>query len=387
MILREQKGWTYGAYSSFSRPLGTGAFRATAEVRTEVTDSSVAELVRQMQRLRGEIVPDSEITNAKDFVTGSFPLSIETPEQVANQVANARLLGLGDDYVPRFRERISAVTARQIQASALRYMATDRMVIVVVGDGQRILAPLRALGYPVRILSADGAAMTEEDLRPRTTGPAYLPERITPGTNRYRILVQGNPFGEEVRTVTRVQEGGRDAWQVITSTNIGPIVQQNDTTVIDAATLRPIRVRQGGRVQGNETFVRLDYAAGRVRGQSRAPAGQGQPMTDRTIDTTVTDATLDDNQMAPTLLALPYAAGARFSMPVFAGGEGVSKTYSVVVVGEESVTVPAGTFACWKVEVTGAATPVTFYVAKDAPQIIKLELTGAPLAFELTQRN
>jgi hypothetical protein len=369
------------------RPLGLGRFQANTEVRTEVTDSAIAELVRQLDRIRDEPVPDSELTDAKAYVTGSFPLSIETPEQVAQQVATARLLGLPDDYVQRYRERVAAVTGDQVKAVARRYLTTDRMVIVVVGDGTRILTPLRALGYPIRIVSAEGAAMTEEDLRPRSTGPAYEPARITPGTSRYRILVQGNPFGEEVRTIARVQEAGRDAWQVITTTSLGPILSQNDTTVIDAATLRPIRVRQGGRVQGNETFVRLDYAGGRVRGQSRSPAGMGQPMNERTIDTTVTDATLDDNQMAATLLALPFAAGARFSMPVFSGGEGVLKTYTAAVVGEESVTVPAGTFACWKVEVTGATTPITFYVAKDTPQIVKLELTGAPLAFELTQQN
>jgi zinc protease len=386
-ILREERRWTYSARSTAMRPLGLGRFQANTEVRTEVTDSAIAELVRQLDRIRDEPVPDSELTDAKAYVTGSFPLSIETPEQVAQQVATARLLGLPDDYVQRYRERVAAVTGDQVKAVARRYLTTDRMVIVVVGDGTRILTPLRALGYPIRIVSAEGAAMTEEDLRPRSTGPAYEPARITPGTSRYRILVQGNPFGEEVRTIARVQEAGRDAWQVITTTSLGPILSQNDTTVIDAATLRPIRVRQGGRVQGNETFVRLDYAGGRVRGQSRSPAGMGQPMNERTIDTTVTDATLDDNQMAATLLALPFAAGARFSMPVFSGGEGVLKTYTAAVVGEESVTVPAGTFACWKVEVTGATTPITFYVAKDTPQIVKLELTGAPLAFELTQQN
>ncbi len=387
LILREQKSWTYGAYSGFSQPYGRGAFRATAEVRTEVTDSALAEMVAQLRRIGTEVPPDSELTAARNYITGSFPLTIETPQQVAGAVAAARLRGQPDDFVMRFRERVAAVSPAAMVAAARRYITPDRMVVVVVGDGERVLGPLRALGWPVRLVSVEGAPMTEEDLRPRLTGTAFQVQHVTAGTSRYRVTLQGNPFGEEVRTITRVQEGGRDAWQVTTTTVLGPIMQQHDTTTVDAATLRPIRVRQTGRVQANETFVHLDYADGRVRGASRTLARPNQPAVDRTIDTTVTDATLDDNQMAPTLRALPYAAGARFTLPIFSGGEGALKTYTVAVVGEESVTVPAGTFSCWKVEVTGAATPVTFYVAKDRPEIIKLELTGTPLGFELIERN
>ncbi len=387
LILREQRSWTYGAYSGFSQPYGTGTFRATAEVRTEVTDSALAELIAQLRRIRTETPPDSEITAARNYITGSFPLTIETPEQVAGAVANARLRGQPDDFVMRYRERVAAVTPAAMMAAARRYITPDRMLVVVVGDGQRIHAPLRALGYPVRIVSTDGTPMTENDLRPSTTGPAWEPSRIRAGTDRYRILVQGNPFGEEIRTLTRVQDDGRDAWQMITATTLGPIVTQHDTTTFEPASLRPIRVRQGGRVQGTETFVRLDYAGGRVRGSSRTPSRPGQPPNEHAVDTTVTDATLDDNQVAGVLPALPYAPGARFTMPVFSGGENALKTYTVAVIGEETVTVPGGTFACWKVEVTGATTPVTFYIARDTPRIIKLELSGAPLAFEYTGSN
>ncbi|MEK7667613.1 MAG: pitrilysin family protein, partial [Gemmatimonadota bacterium] len=106
LILREQHGWTYGSYSRFSRPYGMGAFQANAEVRTVVTDSAVAEMVRQLNRIRTEVPADSEIAAAKNFLAGSFPLTIQTAQQVAGAVANARLLGLPDDYVIRYRERL-----------------------------------------------------------------------------------------------------------------------------------------------------------------------------------------------------------------------------------------------------------------------------------------
>jgi zinc protease len=384
MILREQKGWTYGAYSNFSRPRGIGAFRAGAQVRTEVTDSALGELMRQLDRMRTTAPADSEISAAKNYLVGRFPLTIETADEIAGRVAGARLLGLPADYVLRYRERLSAVTPLQIQTAARRYLTTDRMAVIVVGDGPRILAGLKALGT-VRIVNTEGQPMTEEDLRPRASAVAFNVGNISAGITTHRVMVQGNAFGEQTRTVSRVQEGGRDAWQVITQTAIGPILNQSDTTTFDAATLEPIRVRQGGRQQGQNTFVRLDYAAGRVRGQSRTLAQTGP--RELTIDTTVAAGVLDDNQAEILMSVLPYAADARWTLPVFAGGKGAVANTTIHVLGEESVTVPAGTFPCWKVEVSGGEQTVIMYVSKERPGVVKLELQGIPVVFELTQRN
>jgi zinc protease len=386
MILREQKGWTYGAYSGFSRPRGVGSFGAGAEVRTEVTDSALGELLRQLDRIRTEPVPDSEVTNAKSFLVGSFPLTIETPEEIAGAVANARLLGLPDDYVTRYRERLSAITRTQITAAARRYLTTDHMVVVVLGDGQRILSGLKAQGLPVRIVDVEGRPMTEADLTPRAGGVAWARERIEPGTVTYRVLLQGNPFGQETRTITRATEGGREVLRVTTSTNLGPIVNQSDTTTMDAATLAPLRVRQGGTVQGQATSLSLDYDGMHVRGQGRQP-GQGGPH-DVTVDTTLAAGTVDNNQLGLLITALPLAAGGRWTFSAFDGGEKTVRTMTVSVAGEESVTTPAGTFACWRVEVSGGQIPVVFYVPKEAPYAhVKLELVGPPVVFELTGRN
>ena len=385
MILREQKGWTYGAYSSFSRPRGIGTFTAGAEVRTPVTDSALAELIRQVNRIRDEAPADSEVANAKNYRIGRFPLQIETADDIAARVANARLLGLPDDYVVRYRERLAAVTIPQITAAAKRYFTTDRMTIVVVGDGQQILAGLKAIG-PVRIVSQDGTPMTEADLSPRVSAAPVDASRIRAGTSEYRILVQGNAMGTETRTTTRVQEGGRDAWQVITNTQLATFIQQTDTTTVDAAALAPIRVRQGGTQMGQPTFVRLDYANGRVRGQTRTMNPQTGPK-ETAIDTTAAAGVYDDNEFAMILTALPYAAGARFNVSLFEGGKNTTTTAGVAVTGEENLTVPAGAIACWKVEVTGVDQPLTVYIAKENPAIVRLEIQGAPIAFELTGRH
>src|SRR3989442_6736120 len=98
LILREQKGWTYGAYADLRRYRGLGYWQATAEVRTEVTDSALGELLHQLDRIRTQAIPDSELGAARGFLVGSFPLTIETPIQIARQVADDKLPWIGDDY-------------------------------------------------------------------------------------------------------------------------------------------------------------------------------------------------------------------------------------------------------------------------------------------------
>jgi len=78
MVLREQKSWTYGSYAALRRSRGIGFWQATFEGRTEVTDSALTELLHQIDRIRTEAIPDSELVAAKGFLVGSFPLTIET---------------------------------------------------------------------------------------------------------------------------------------------------------------------------------------------------------------------------------------------------------------------------------------------------------------------
>ncbi|MGD0483650.1 MAG: insulinase family protein [Gemmatimonadales bacterium] len=386
LILREQHGWTYGSYSGFSRLRGTGSFEANAEVRTAVTDSALAELLHQMDRIRNEVPPDSEIAAAKNYLAGSFPLTIQTAQQIAGAVANARLLGLPADYVSRYRERLAAVSTPELTAAARSHFATDRMVILVVGDGPVILPKLKPLGYPIRIVDVEGNPLTEADLSPRASAVNWVPDHITPMNLTYRVLFQGNPMGDASRTVARTTLGGRAVVQILGSTNIGAMVRQSDTTVIDAQTLAPVSMHLSTAAQGQQMFVRLDYDGTHVRGQAHMPGREG--MHDVNVDTTLAAGTLDENEMEAVLGALPLAANARFTLPVFAGSEGHGRVLTLAVGGEESVTVPAGTFACWRVEMTGGDQGMTLYVSREAPfLIVKYAMVGIPMAFELTARQ
>jgi hypothetical protein len=238
----------------------------------------------------------------------------------------------------------------------------------------------------VRIVDVEGQPLTEADLNPRPTAVSWALDRIVPVSLTYRVLVQGNPMGEATRRLARATEGGRAVFQLMGSMNIGSFVQQADTVTIDAQTLAPIRVRQSGAVQGQQTFLRLDYEGTHVRGQGRTPGPQG--MREANVDTTLAEGTLDDNAMEALLSALPLAASGRWSLPMFSGGQGTVRTMTASVAGEESVTVPAGMFACWRVELAGGDQPLTLYVMKDAPYVVvKYTMAGAPVAFELTNRQ
>jgi zinc protease len=384
-ILRERKGWTYGAYSHFTHPRGVGTFVANAEVRTAVTDSAVAELLHQLERIRTQPPADSEITAAKDYLVGSFPLTIQTPEQIANAVASARLRGLPDDYVPKFRDRLAAVTDSALAAADRRYLTPDHMAVVVVGDGRAILPGLKALG-PVTIEDVEGQPMTEEDLAPAPTPVAWGADRIVPGSAAYRVLIQGNALGQATQAIERSTEGSRPVLRFTSTTSLGTFAQEADTVVIDAGSMAPIRVRQSGKTGGQDESVVLDYDGTRVKGHVHVPRRTG--VRDADVDTTLAAGTLDAQEVPALLPALPLAAAHRWVLSAYSARDGSVQSLSFNVEGDTSVTVPAGTFDCWKVRATGGQIPMIFYVTRAAPYLVaKYELVGPPVSYELTSHT
>jgi zinc protease len=175
-ILREERGWTYGAFSQFTRPAGRGHFLAQAEVRPEVTDSTVIELLNQVERLRNETVPDDELDGARSFLAGSFPLRLETADQVAGQIATTILLELPLEDVTEYPERIRAVDAEELRRVAVEYLHPDAMTIVVVGDAGILGERLEAVG-PVDYLDVDGSPLSREEAL-GTPAPALLGRHV-----------------------------------------------------------------------------------------------------------------------------------------------------------------------------------------------------------------
>src|SRR4051794_33901354 len=139
MNLREEKGYTYGAYTRLETKRLAGDFEGTAEVRTAVTGDSLKEFFYEFDRIRDEKVGDAELADAKNFLTGVFPLRAETQEGLTNLIVNQHLYGLPDDYLQTYRDNVDAVTADDIQRVARNLVRPDEMAIVIVGDAKEVL--------------------------------------------------------------------------------------------------------------------------------------------------------------------------------------------------------------------------------------------------------
>ncbi len=380
LILREQKSWTYGSYAALRRNRGIGNWQATFEGRTAVTDSALAEMLRQVDRIRTEAIPDTELAATKGFLVGSFPLTIETPSQIAQVVTTARLLGLGPDYVRRYRERLAAVTPVRARAAARRVYRRSALTIVVVGDAKEIYDKLKAIA-PVRLVDIDGKPMNPADLHP-TGGPvAFDRTQIVARTDSFQAVVQGNPLGTQVANA-RVMS---DSIVFTEATTLGQFVNQFTSLVLGAADLAVRRTDQTGTVQNQRVETHLTYAGGRVKGRAVVADPSGTPRTVN-ADTTVAPGTIDDNAIDFLIPALPLAEGKSFNLNVFSSGEGVVKVLTVKVAGVENVTVPAGTFEAYRLELSGMQIPVVMHVGTASPRrLLRIAPVGAPLVFELVK--
>lgn len=381
MILREQKSWTYGAYASLNRPRDMGYWQATAEVRTEVTDSALAEMLKQIDRIRTEAIPDSELNATKGFLVGVFPLTIETPGQVANQVATVRLLGLPRDYLQTYRDRLAGVTAARARAAAAQLYRRSALTIVVVGDAAKLHEKLMAIA-PVRMVSVEGKALTHDDLTPRA-GPLTLDRaQIVSRTDSFRVVINGNPLGTQVATLRATGDSVVYTEQLAIP---AAAVTQNTRVVFHPADLTPVSVEQVGTVQGQPNEIHLAYGNGRVKGNAKLPQQSGTPR-EVAIDTTVGPATYDDNSLTTIIPALALAPGKTFPINVLTSGDGSTRVFTAQVGDSLDVTVPAGTFKAYRVEVTGGQAPFVFYVSTTTPRrLVKIEVVGAPFVFELVK--
>ncbi|HEX6189114.1 MAG TPA: pitrilysin family protein [Pyrinomonadaceae bacterium] len=153
--LREEKGYTYGAYSGFTALKYPGPWSASSDVRTEVTEGAMTEFMRELNRIRDEKVPVDELEEQKRSIVAGFALSLENPVQLLNYSITRKIYGLPDDYWETYPAKIMAVTADDVQRVARQYVNPQTQQIVVVGDAKKIKSILEKFGTVV-VFDADG---------------------------------------------------------------------------------------------------------------------------------------------------------------------------------------------------------------------------------------
>jgi zinc protease len=156
MNLREEKGYTYGAYSSLDARRVAGSFRVAAEVRTSVTGASLKEFFYELDRIRVESVSEKELADAKSYLTGVFPIRIETQEGLIEQLVSIRMFDLPDDYLHAYRDHVNAVTADDILRIARKYVTPDKAAIVIVGDARDITEQVKPYSEMIELYDTEG---------------------------------------------------------------------------------------------------------------------------------------------------------------------------------------------------------------------------------------
>ncbi|HEY3251835.1 MAG TPA: pitrilysin family protein [Ignavibacteria bacterium] len=154
-ILREKNGFTYGARSGFNSRIQKGEFSVDTEVRTEVTFQAIQLILEEIKKITDKHVGDEELQLVKNYLTGVFPLQLETANAVASRVINLKLYDLPKDYYNKYITNINNISKDAVLNAARKYLYPDNCYIVVSGDSKLIKKDLENLGN-VNIYDADG---------------------------------------------------------------------------------------------------------------------------------------------------------------------------------------------------------------------------------------
>lgn len=144
--LREKHGYTYGSSSAFGYYAQAGFFQATAESRNDVTAESVKEILNEIKRIRNDAVELPELDLQRQYNTGNYLLSLENASRVATRVQDIDFYDLPPDFYKVYAKRMSEVTPEKVQELAKKYLSTENIAIIVVGEAKQIKASLEKLG-------------------------------------------------------------------------------------------------------------------------------------------------------------------------------------------------------------------------------------------------
>lgn len=164
--LRETHAWTYGSYSSFRTDelTNAGRFSATANSTTQASDSSVKEILKEMNRLRTEPVSQEDLEGYKNYMAGTFALGLEDPKTLARYAINERKYNMPKGYYKNYLKNVEAVTAKDVMDVANKYITPGVAHITVAGDKKQVAEKLKQFG-PVTIYDRYGNVEKEQEAK------------------------------------------------------------------------------------------------------------------------------------------------------------------------------------------------------------------------------
>ncbi len=168
--LREDKAYTYGAYSSLNADKYVGSFSASASVRNEVTDSAIVQFLYEMKRITEEPVAQEKLDLIKNKLAGAFARSLESPQTVAGFALNIKKHNLPEDYYETYLEKLSKITVEDVQRVAKKYIKPDQAHILVVGNKGDVYEKLKALSPTKEVTIYDVFGEEAKALEPVPSG-------------------------------------------------------------------------------------------------------------------------------------------------------------------------------------------------------------------------
>lgn len=370
-VLRDARGYTYDARSTITRLRRLGVFRIATAARNEVVADAVEEIFNQVQRLRERAVPRGELEDTKSYLIGSFPLSIETPQQVAGQVATQRLLGIGPEALESYRSRVAAVDTALTRAAAELWIRPEQFVVVVAGDAAVLQPRLRGLGEVV-IVDTEGRPLRLADLAPHASTETFDLTGLEPMTLTYDVQIGGLKRGEARRTLERTDEG----WRFASVIEAGP--QRLEQEIVVDSGLGLVSSRNHSTAGGSETLVTTRLEGGRLVGSDGSPAGEKE------IDLAVPEGVTLSDGIELALWSSDLGVGREIRLPVANLRSGRVDEVVMRVEAETELTVPSGTYQVYRVSVVGPEAQ-TLFVRTAAPHLpVRLESATQPVALELS---
>jgi predicted Zn-dependent peptidase len=284
--LREDKGYTYGSYSGLGDDkYAPSRFRAVASVRNAVTDSSVVELLKEIDKIRETPVTAEELKNTKAKYVGRFVMALEDPETIARYALNIETEDLPKDFYKTYLEKLNAISVTDVQNAAQKYFSSDNARVVVTGKGSEVLENLQKVavnGKTVPVKYFDKyAAPTEKPNYEAAEMPAgfgikdvmnnYIKavggKAKLEGVNSYVLIAEAEMQGMKLnleqkktsknQSMTDVKVMGNSMSKQVLNNETGYVVMQGQRKEMDEAELKKTR-------EESAPFPELGYLNGGV---------------------------------------------------------------------------------------------------------------------------
>jgi predicted Zn-dependent peptidase len=371
MTLREKHGWTYGAYSGWSKPKDIGTFDAQANCRTEVTDSALTEMLSQIDRIVKEPVSEEDLASAKSYLVGNFPTTIETPSQIAAQVGQVKLLGLDKSYLENYRKQVAKVTTADVQRVMQKHLHPDKLAIVLVGDATAIKDKVEPIAS-VALYDIEGNAISMDELAVQGTDYDFDTSSLKNMSATYAVKYQEMNLGD--MNVSLTKEGADFA----STSAITGMISMNEEMKFGQE-FEPLAYKFSMAAGPQQMSADLAFADGVVKGRVEGGKDGG-----RDINVTLVKGAILKNAVDFLVSTLPLEVGKTFKFPVLDTQSGAMENITIEVVGEQDLMVPAGSYATYKVKVKSGDGEQVFYVQKTAPHtLVKQENPAQGLNIEL----